>query len=213
KEGTVYLGRRAREGGEAAPAAAPAAGGPAPNVAYRVQGTIGDLKVDLLITPIPLKGSAVAPPVKVGGDPARLERIKAAKMPKFDQPVLFYTPEADAILSALEVFPPDNPWNLVVSDWPLHPNSKNLIASIGVDKPMRYNGDMGFVLVPPGQKKADVKLGGGADESDKGPYPVPDNMPIEGWPQVERNGKKLSLDEIQRRKEDSDRHGIVVDPF
>src|SRR5262249_23545042 len=212
KEGTVYLGRRAREGGEAAPAAAPAAGGPAPNVAYRVQGTIGDLKVDLLITPIPLKGSALAPPVKVGGDPARLERIKAAKMPKFDKPVLFNTPEADAILSALEVFPPDNPWNLVVSDWPLHPNSTNLIASIGGDKPMRYNADMGFVLAPAGQKKVDVKLGGGADESDKGPYPVPDNMPIEGWPvHAERSGKKLTLDEIQRLKEDGDRHGIVVD--
>ena len=153
-----------------------------------------------------------APPVKVGGDPARLERIQAAKMPKFDKPVLFDTPEADAILSALEVFPPDNPWNLVVSDWPLHPNSKNIIASIGVDKPMRYNADMGFVLVPPGQKKVDVKLGGCADESDKGPYPVPDNMPIEGWPEVERNGKKLSLDEVQRLKEDGDRHGIVVDP-
>ena len=26
--------------------------------------------------------------------------------------------------SALEVFPPDNPWNQVVADWPLHPNSK-----------------------------------------------------------------------------------------
>ncbi len=205
---TAYFGTITLEGGEAA--AAPA-GGPAPNTAYRVQGTVGDLKVDLLITPVPLKAPA-APPVKVGGDPARLERIRAAKMPPFDKPVLFDTPEADAILAALEVFPPDNPWNLVVSDWPLHPNSKNLIASIGAAKPMRYNADMGFVLVPPGQKKVGVKLGGGADESDKGPYPVPDNMPIEGWPQAERDGKKLSLDEIQRRKEDSDRHGIVVDP-
>ena len=207
----AYFGAITLEGGEADAAPAAPAGGPAPNTAYRVQGTIGDLKVDLLITPVPLKAPA-APPVKVGGDPARLERIRAAKMPTFDKPVLFNTPEADAILSALEVFPPDNPWNLVVSDWPLHPNSKNLIASIGVDKPMRYNGDMGFVLAPPGQKKVDVKLGGGADESDKGPYPVPDDMPIEGWPQAERDGKELSLDEIQRLKEDGDRHGIVVDP-
>ncbi|MFO0966949.1 MAG: hypothetical protein U0793_15355 [Gemmataceae bacterium] len=207
---TAYFGAITLEGGEAAAAPVAPAGGLPANTAFRVQGTIGDLKVDLLITPVPLK--APSPPAKVSDDPARLKRIRAAKMPKFDKPVMFDTPEADAILSALEVFPPDNPWNLVVSDWPLHPNSKNIIASIGVDKPMRYNADMGFVLIPPRQKKVDVKLGGGADESDKGPYPVPDNMPIEGWPLAQHKGKKLSLDEIQRLKEDSDRHGIVVDP-
>ncbi len=198
---TAYFGNISpgRRRGGRRPAAS--AGGLAPNTAYRVQGTIGDLKVDLLITPVPLKAPA-APPAKVGGDPARLERIRAAKMPTFDKPVLFDAPEADAIVSALEVFPPDNPWNLVVSDWPLHPNSKNLIASIGVDKPMRYNADMGFVLAPPGQKKVDVKLGGGADESDQGPYPVPDDMPIEGWPQVgAATAEACRLDEIQRLKE------------
>ena len=64
------------------------------------------------------------------GDPARLERLRAAKMPPIKKPIEFFTPEADAILSALEVFPPDNPWNLLVEDWPLHPNSKNIIQSI-----------------------------------------------------------------------------------
>jgi hypothetical protein len=168
----------------------------------------------LAVLAFALSPSAFAePPAKVGGDPARLERIKAAKMPKIDKPVPFDTPEADAILSALEIFPPDNPWNLVVSDWPLHPNSKKIIASIGVNKPMRYNADMGFVLVPPGQNKVDVKLGEGAAESDKGPFPVPDNMPIEGWPMsAERNGKKLTLDQVQRLKEEGDRHALVVDP-
>jgi hypothetical protein len=207
---TIFFSNITLEGGEAA--AAPAAGGPAPNVAYRVQGTIGDLKVDLLITPVPLKGPAAAPP-KVGGDPARLERVKAAKMPKIDKPILFDTPEADAIVSALEVFPPDNPWNLVVSDWPVHANSKNIIKSIGADKPMRYNPDMGFVLVPPDQKKVDLKSVAYADESDKGPFPVPDNMPIEGWPVgYKRDGKQLTLDEVQRLKEEGDRHASVVDP-
>ena len=32
-------------------------------------------------------------------------------MPKITRPVLFGTPEADRILAALQVFPPDNPWN------------------------------------------------------------------------------------------------------
>ena len=108
-------------------------------------------------------------PVK--GDPARLERIKAAKMPAITKPVSFDTPEADAILSALEVFPPDNPWNLLVEDWPVHPNSKAIVASVGADKPFRYNPDMGFVLVPPDQKKVDVKLVGLPGRVGQGPVP------------------------------------------
>jgi len=150
---------------------------------------------------------------KVIGDPARLERIKAAKMPVITLPLSFDTPEADAILSALEVFPPDNPWNLLVENWPLHPNSKKIVATIGADKPFRYNPDMGFALVPPEQRKVDVNIVGYPDESDKGPFPVPSLVPIEGWP-VHYKGKKLSLDDVQRNvmKEDADRHGIVVDP-
>ncbi len=149
------------------------------------------------------------PAVKVHGDPARLERIRKTKMPEIARPILFNTPEADAICAALEVFPPNNPWNLVVEDWPLHPNSKNIIASIGIKKPLRYNPDMGFVLVPPDQKKIEVKLVSYPDESDKGPYPVPDNTPIEGWP-VHYKGQ--ALDAVQRKKEEGDRHAIVVDP-
>src|SRR5207248_9068996 len=126
-------------------------------------------------------------------------------------------PGAAAEVSGLEVFPPDNPWNLVVADWPLHPSSKNIIASIGADKPMRYNPDMGYVLVPPDQKKVDVKLVGYPGESDKGPFPVPDNVPIEGWPSEFRGRKdtaKLTLDDVQRNvmKDRGDRHAIVVDP-
>ncbi len=153
----------------------------------------------------------------VTGDPARVERIRKATMPKIDKPVSFDTPEADAILAALEVFPEDNPWNLVVSDWPLHAKSKEIVASIGVNKPLRYNPDMGFVLVPPDQKKIDVKLVGYPDESDKGPYMLPDSVPIEGWPaNYKRNAKlkDITLDDVQRDKlkENGDRHAIVVDP-
>jgi hypothetical protein len=171
------------------------------------------LEVDLTVTPFLAGNAGPGAAPKVQGDPARLARLRAAKMPAITKPVLFDTPEADAIVSALEVFPPDNPWNLVVSDWPLHPNSKNIIASIGPTKPFRYNPDMGYVLVPPDQKKIDVKIVAYAGESDKGPYPVPDNTPIEGWPAGYRN-KKVTLDDVQRDKlkEGGDRHGIVVDP-
>src|SRR5262245_20469636 len=164
-----------------------------------------------------IAGSAFGQP-KVAGDPARLARIKAAKMPAVTKPVMFDTPAADAILSALEVFPPDNPWNLLVEDWPVHSNSKAIVGTIGPDKPFRYNPDMGFVLVPPSQKKVDVKLTAFADESDNGPYPIPDNVPIEGWPahfQRDTATKALTLQEVQGGKPDleADRHGIVVDPL
>jgi hypothetical protein len=148
---------------------------------------------------------------------SRPTQNRPAKMPSIARPVMFHTSEADAILSALKVFPGDNPWNQVVSDWPVHPNSVNIIASIGTDKPLRYNTDMGFILVPSDQERVEVKIVGYPDESDKGLFPVPDNMPIEGWPAYyQREGKdlKLSLDDVQRDKlsRGGDRHGIVVDP-
>jgi hypothetical protein len=151
-------------------------------------------------------------------DPARLTRIRTAKMPSITKPVMFDTPEADLILSALEVFPPDNLWNQVVSNWPLHANSKNIIASIGADKPLRYNPDMCFVLVPPDQKRVDVRIVSYPDESDKGPFPVPDNVPIEGWPVYylqQYEGSGLTLQDVQRDKLGlgGDRHGIVIDPI
>lgn len=180
---------------------------------YRVTGTIGNMPVSLMVTPEGAPTAAKGPAT----DPARLERIRAAKMPAFTQPVMFNTPEADAILAALEVFPPDNPWNQLVTDWPLAPNSRAIVASVGTDKPLRYNPDMGFVLVPPGQKRLEVKMTEYAGESDKGPFPVPDNVPIEGWPASYKREAKLStltLDDVQRNKlnQDGDRHALVVDP-
>ncbi len=119
-------------------------------------------------------------------------RAHAAQPSSIASPVLFNTPEADAILSTLQVFPQDNPWNQVISDWPLHPHSKQIVASVGNDKPLRCNLDMGFILVPPNQKRVSVKITDYAAESDNGPYPVPDNVPIETG---------------------DDRHAIVVDPM
>jgi hypothetical protein len=209
KAPTVLFGDVWLEGAEA-PAPPTPATGTGPLVGYRIKGKVGALDVDLTVTPFLLGRAAdKAPAGKAHGDPARLERIRKAKMPKLTRPILFNTPEADAVCSALEVFPPDNPWNLVVEHWPVHPNSKNIIASIGPAKPFRCNPDMGFVLVPPGQKKVDVKIVGYAGESDRGPFPVPDNTPIEGWP-VGYKGQKL--EDVQRKKEEGDRHALVVGP-
>ena len=174
----------------------------------------------LLVLPLAVGLVATAREPKkpvASGDPARVERIRKSTMPKIDKPISFDTPEADAVLAALEIYPEDNPWNLVVADWPLHPKSKNIVASIGANKPLRYNPDMSFVLVPPDQKKIDVKLVAYPDESDRGPYPLPDSVPIEGWPVHYLRDPRLktaTLDEVQRdtRDENGDRHAIVVDP-
>jgi hypothetical protein len=206
---TVYFSDIWLEGGDAPPAAT----GVAPAGTYRVRGKIGNQEVDLTVTPITPVGTAPAASAPVKGDPARLERIKAAKMPAITAPVSFDAPEADAILAALEVFPPDNPWNLLVEDWPLHPNSAKIVASVGTNKPFRYNPDMNFVLVPANQPKIDLKVLEYPDESDKGPFPIPDNVPIEGWP-IAYKDKKVTFEDVQRNtlKEDADRHAIVVDP-
>ncbi len=129
------------------------------------------------------------------------------------KPVLFDTPEADRVLESLQVFPPDSPWNADISKWPVIANSRNIIASIGADKPFRHNSDMGFILVPPDQKRVPVTIRMYPSESDQGPFPVPDNLPIEGWP-ANYWGKNIKLDDIQCDKlhEGGDRHGIVVDP-
>jgi hypothetical protein len=127
--------------------------------------------------------------------------------PSFTKPVLFNTPEADRILAALQVFPPDNPWNEDISKRPVLRNSKAIIDSIGPGKSLAYNLDMAFILVPANQKKSDVKILSYPDESDPGPFPIPDMVPIENWPLDGRN-----LAEAQAANEQGDRHMIVVDP-
>ena len=147
---------------------------------------------------------------------ANLKQTKKGAAP-FDKPLLFDSAEADRILATLQVFPPNSPWNEDVSQRPSAPDSQAIIASIGADKPLDFNLDMNFVLVPPNQPRVPVKITQYPGESDPGPFPVPDSMPIENWP-LHRNEDAgalprpgSSLDDIQRSGT-GDRHGIVVDP-
>jgi hypothetical protein len=138
-------------------------------------------------------------------------------LPPITHPVLFDTAEADRILEAMQVFPPDNPWNQDISGLPVHADSRKIIASIGEEKPLQYNLDMGFVIVPPDQKRIEVKLLDYPDESDPGPFPLPDNAPIENWPLARNENSKAlpkpgqTLEQFQREAE-GDRHVILVDP-
>jgi hypothetical protein len=98
----------------------------------------------------------------------------------------------------LQVFPPDNPWNQDVSQFPVHPNSDDYIARMGAD--IGLHPDFGtvwqgkpngipYVVVGGDQPKVPIEFHY-ADESDPGPYPIPPDAPIEAG---------------------SDRHIIVVD--
>jgi len=146
---------------------------------------------------------AAAAGVAMAATPPR----KRPPMPRITRPVLFNTPEADRIMAALQVFPPDNPWNEDISRRPVHPNSARIIAACNPHRWLWFNLDMGYVIVPPNQKKVPVKITAYPDESDKGPFPIPDNAPIEGWP-IE-GGDLATL----QRQGKGDRHVIVVDPI
>ena len=138
-------------------------------------------------------------------------------VPKITKPVLFDTPEADAILDALQIFPPDNPWNQDISDLPVHEASAAMIARIGASKALQYNLDMNFIIVPADQKRVEVKILDYPDESDPGPFPLPDEAPIENWPLTRNENTKAlprpgqTLEQFQREAM-GDRHIILVDP-
>jgi hypothetical protein len=101
------------------------------------------------------------------------------------------------------VFPKSNPWNQRVDKLPLLANSGAIVRSIGAGAGVHadfgsglYNGapiGIPFVTVSKKQKKVRVTFEY-ADESDKGPYPIPPNAPIEGG-----------------RGSSGDRHVLVVD--
>ncbi len=90
-------------------------------------------------------------------------------------------------ISNCPVFPADNVWNTPVSQLPVDQNSDAYLATIGTSKPLHP--DFGsqsvygipYMVVPSTQPKVNVTFQY-ADESDKGPYPIPANAPVEGGP-------------------------------
>jgi hypothetical protein len=101
------------------------------------------------------------------------------------------------------ILPASNHFNQRVDALPVAANSSTLIASIGADATAKADfgsglwegGPIGipYKVVRGSQKRVPVTFEY-ADESDKGPYPLPANVPIEGG-----------------RNADGDRHVIVVD--
>jgi hypothetical protein len=138
-------------------------------------------------------------------------------MPVVTNAVLFNTPEADAIVSSLQIFPRDHAWNEDVSRRPLLANSDAMIAQIfselfavGTNNPkLRAFQEMNFVLVPDTQPMVPIRFVTYPGESDPGPYPIPSNLPIEGWPS--QTGSQ-TLEQVQRSTSGGDRHSIIIQP-
>lgn len=146
---------------------------------------------------------------------------KENKVPVIHKPILFNTPEADKIIEATQIFPPTSAYNEDISQRPVAENSEAIISG-KFTSTFGYNLDMGYVIVPPNQTKVHVEVYMYPDESDPGPYPIPDNTPIEEWPVLDKNFRKddfplrsyygQSLYEIQRKGR-GDRHALLLDPY
>jgi len=87
------------------------------------------------------------------------------------------------------IFPANNPWNQRVDRLPVAKNSASLIASIGVNDPVHpdfgsglYDGEpigIPYTVVGSSTRKVRVTFQY-SSESDRGPYPLPRGVPIEG---------------------------------
>ena len=123
---------------------------------------------------------------------ARAERINhegriLGPEPTVAAPTLFNTAAADAIVSAMQIMPRDNPWNEDISRRPVHSNSDAIIAQITSDlsssrRTLRPFYEMNYVLVPDNQPRVTIPFFNYPDESDldggtfpNGSYPIPAN--------------------------------------
>ncbi|HEV2693284.1 MAG TPA: hypothetical protein VG347_10355, partial [Verrucomicrobiae bacterium] len=143
-------------------------------------------------------------------------------LPSVTNSILFNTTNADTIVSAMQIFPATNPWNECISNLPVLVNSDAMIAQINSDvspsrRVLKLFPEMNFVLVPDNQPLVTFNFSHGyPDDSDlnggvypKGLYPIPTNMPVEGWP-ADINGETLL--QAQTNDDGNDRHGIIVQP-
>jgi hypothetical protein len=84
------------------------------------------------------------------------------------------------------IFPANNPLNQDISHAPLDPNSTGYITSIGVggflhpDFGTNPGYGIPYTVVGPHQPKVPIKFTAYGEESDRGPYPIPPNAPVEG---------------------------------
>lgn len=158
--------------------------------------------------------------------PTRAERINhegriLGPLPTVTAPVLFNTPEADVVVSALQIFPVTSSWNEDITRRPVLGNSDAMIAQIMADlasnrRTLIAFQEMNYVLVPDSQPRQNVHFFNYPDESDldggttpNGRYPIPTNLTVENWPS--QTGTQ-TLAQWQTNSDGSDRHAIIVAP-
>src|SRR3954453_12587879 len=88
---------------------------------------------------------------------------------------LFNTPQADAVISSMQLFPRDHAWNENISSRPLLSNSAAMMAQIVSDlatnrRTLRVFQEMNFVLVPTNQALVPITFDTYASDSDPSPY-------------------------------------------
>jgi len=114
------------------------------------------------------------------------------------------------VIDGCQIFPANNIWNTPIDTLPVDANSSAYINTIGADDnlfpdfgsgiwPPDTGGPIGipYVTVPGDQPLVDIDFDY-ADESDPGPYPIPDDPPIEGVgadPDTDGDRHILILDE------------------
>jgi len=123
---------------------------------------------------------------------------KAETKPEIAQPSQTGSPT----IAGCQILPPDNPWNTDISAYSVHPNSANFIASVGLDKGLHpdfgttwqgHPNGIPYIVVGGDQPKVPITFEY-ADESDPGPYPIPDDAPIEGGAESDGDRHILVLD-------------------
>ena len=101
------------------------------------------------------------------------------------------------------VFPKSNPWNRRVDRLPVAANSAEIISSIGTERGLHPDfgsglwegAPIGIPITVVGRRTLKSRVSFEyADESDRGPYPIPRGVPIEGG-----------------YRSDGDRHALIVD--
>lgn len=86
------------------------------------------------------------------------------------------------------MLPADNPLNQDISGLPVDPNSAAYINSIGAGGHLHpdFGSDptygIPYLVVPGSQPMAPITYTDYGDESDPGPFPIPQNAPVEGGP-------------------------------
>lgn len=101
------------------------------------------------------------------------------------------------------VFGPDSPWNQDISALPVHANSEAIVSSIGDEAHMHpdfgtvWDGapiGIPYIEVDASVSLQDINYTDYGDESDRGPFPIPLDAPIEGGDESEGDRHVLAVD-------------------